>query len=187
MFQVLVRLSGKAIAGNPIKAQSSDANLQAWKCTNSESQTGNRIPSKTTKQHEFKGQSKQLKAKYPRLAGRGKAGSAGWGSVCHLEEYFLVTVWRSFWDACWPSSLAACSMLCGDSRLGGMEGCPGGFGGDGSVCTTGGCPTLWLLWTGQERYGHRGAPLLFKDWYLDSCNTQTWQCLFAQICVSSGK
>lgn len=41
-------------------------------------------------------------------------------------------------------------MLCGDSRLGGMEVCPGGFGGDGSVCTTGGCPTLRLLWTGTD-------------------------------------
>lgn len=41
-------------------------------------------------------------------------------------------------------------MLCGDSRLGGMEGDPGGFGGDGSVCMTGGRPILRLLQTGWE-------------------------------------
>lgn len=53
-------------------------------------------------------------------------------------------------------------MLCGDSRLGGMEGSPGGFGGDRSVCMTGGRPILQLLQTGWESTDI-GAPLLFKD------------------------
>lgn len=146
------------------------------RCTNSKSLTGSQVWCSSIRNNQIKPnhtkgiqRSKQT-AEQPRLVRahncrKGDRQGVKDEDPCHLEEYFLVTVWRSFWDACWPSSLAACSMLCGDSRLGGMEGRPGGCGGGGSVCTTGGRPILRLLRSGRERYGHTGALLLFKDWY----------------------
>ena len=46
---------------------------------------------------------------------------------CHLDLYFCVTVCRRRCDACWPSSLAACSMVWGDRM-------PRGGGAAGGAC-----------------------------------------------------